>query len=295
MAPTRHESWLFRYTGGIQVFKAPRSGRYTIECWGASGDRPYNRGGNSWVNENAPGPGAYVAGKVWVAKGTTLYVCCGDGDNYTRSPARNYNGGGAGSEEIPGTGLYSGSGGGATDVRLGNSGILDSASLLSRIMVAAGGGGGVLYYRIGPGGAGGGITGYLGGSGKGTPADQRKGGANTGNSYNGNPGVLGRGGDFSSDGNSRSAGGGSGLYGGPGGPISPNAIQAGGGGSSYISGHPGCSDHKSYVFDDTRMIDGLGYAWTDTRGGQERMPNPLGGFYETGKGHTGKGYCRISI
>ena len=53
--------------------------------------------------------------------------------------------------------------------------------------------------------------------------------------------------------------------------------------------------HEKYVFQETKMIDGSGYAWKDVRGGQERMPNPLGGLYDLGKGHVGPGYCRISI
>lgn len=29
--------------------------------------------------------------------------------------------------------------------------------------------------------------------------------------------------------------------------------------------------------------------------GIRKMPNPLGGLYDLGKGHIGSGYCRISI
>ena len=93
------------------------------------------------------------------------------------------------------------------------------------------------------------------------------------------------------DGVSYSSGGG----GGPSGGISSNAIQAGGGGSSYISGHPGCVKYDKYVFTNTKMIDGNGFVWTDVKGELEKMPNPLGGLYDLGKGHIGSGYCRISI
>lgn len=69
----------------------------------------------------------------------------------------------------------------------------------------------------------------------------------------------------------------------------------GGGGSSYISGHPGCVKYDKYVFTNTKMIDGNGFVWTDVKGELEKMPNPLGGLYDLGKGHIGSGYCRISI
>lgn len=137
---------------------------------------------------------------------------------------------------------------------------------------------------------------YLGGYAKGTPASQVAGGSNSGNNLtNGNGGLLGVGGGCGFDGGSYSSGGGGGFYGGPSGGISSNAIQAGGGGSSYISGHPGCVKYDKYVFTNTKMIDGNGFVWTDVKGELEKMPNPLGGLYDLGKGHIGSGYCRISI
>ena len=42
------------------------------------------------------------------------------------------------------------------------------------------------------------------------------------------------------------------------------------------------------------MIDGTGYSWTTSKGSQERMPNPTGGNYALGVGHTGNGYARIT-
>lgn len=56
-----------------------------------------------------------------------------------------------------------------------------------------------------------------------------------------------------------------------------------------------CSIHYSgKVFTNTVMIDGLGYSWTNTKGTQQQMPNPSGGTYATGKGHSGNGYAKIS-
>jgi hypothetical protein len=56
-----------------------------------------------------------------------------------------------------------------------------------------------------------------------------------------------------------------------------------------------CSIHYSgKVFTNTVMIDGAGYAWTNTKGEQQAMPNPTGGFYELGQGHIGNGFARIT-
>lgn len=49
------------------------------------------------------------------------------------------------------------------------------------------------------------------------------------------------------------------------------------------------------VFTDTVMIDGAGYSWTNTKGALEQMPNPNGGYYVSGVGHSGNGYARITF
>ena len=117
------------------------------------------------------------------------------------------------------------------------------------------------------------------------------------------------------------SGGGSGWYGGASGEW-----RAGSGGSSYISGHTGSvgvtstsdSSPKSgcttgttnnacsitpyinpatgsgYTFTNTVMIDGAGYAWTNTKGSLQQMPNPNGGYYASGVGHSGNGAARIT-
>ena len=122
-------------------------------------------------------------------------------------------------------------------------------------------------------------------------------------------------------------GGGSGWYGGAGGKHFPGyCVISGGGGSSYISGHTGSvavtstssSSPKSgcttgtnnnacsitpyinpatgsgYTFTNTLMIDGAGYKWTNTKGSLQAMPNPSGGNYASGVGHSGNGYARIT-
>lgn len=89
------------------------------------------------------------------------------------------------------------------------------------------------------------------------------------------------------------------------------------GGSSFISGHNGCNainytqstsssnivhtgnavfsyNGVNYTFTNTKMIDGAGCVWTTQKGGTEQMPNPSGGYYTLGTGHSGNGYARIT-
>ena len=113
--------------------------------------------------------------------------------------------------------------------------------------------------------------------------------------------------------------GGSGFYGGGVASAQSTYYGSGGGGSSYISGHTGCvaitsstnqspksgcsqgtTDNECSIrysglkFTNTKMIDGLGCSWTNVVGAQEQIPNPEGGYYDVGVGHTGNGYARIT-
>lgn len=123
------------------------------------------------------------------------------------------------------------------------------------------------------------------------------------------------------------SGGGGGYYGGKGALNSGGAchIIGGGGGSSYISGHTGCVaitssadlsprvgtnqnsctegttdnlcslHYSNKYFTSTVMIDGSGYTWTNVKTNADNlMPNPDGGYYESGVGHTGNGYAKIT-
>ena len=257
------------------TFITPVDGIYKIALWGASG------GGSNG------GLGGYTEGNIYLKKGTYLHVFVGEhstyesGSCYENNPNSSFNGNKIGS--------CSG-GGGATDVRLltGNEWD-DFNSLKSRIMVA-GAGGGYYFSYDGSGGSAGGLTAY-GGSGNNKSSS---GGSQTRYTF----GFAGR--DTTS--------GGGGYYGGTGG----GATNAGGG-SSFISGHNGCdaikeestennlihtgkSIHYSGLqFTDTVMIDGNGYNWTYVKGELKQMPKPGGGYYETGKGHNGNGYARISL
>jgi hypothetical protein len=112
-------SQTFNYTGAVQTFTAPAAGVYTLEAWGA-------QGGNDPSNPNAifGGRGGYAKGDVTLTAGQTIQIYVGQqGSGCMNSSWRS-------------TG-----GGGATDFRLTGGNWNDNAGLLSRILVAGGGGG----------------------------------------------------------------------------------------------------------------------------------------------------------
>lgn len=180
----------------------------------------------------------------------------------------------------------SGSGGGASDIRIGQD------SLYARVIVAGGGGGG----------AGANETTFIGGYGGGTSgggAVTNSSGANnntvTGggatsagtssnpDSYKGLNGSFGVGGSYSGGGTRSGGGGGGGWYGGAAGSFG----NAGGGGSGYVytsstaSNYPsGCLLNASYYLTNAQTI-----------AGNTTFTSPTG-TNETG--HTGNGYIRIT-
>jgi len=234
----------FNYTGNSQEFVAPASGYYKIELWGAAG------GSATYTTGYSGGKGSYTTGEIYLNKDEILYVYIGgQGTSHsgTTSDAikpngNGYNGGTTG--KFFADNSNAGGGGGATDIRLEDGEWSSETSLRSRIMVAAGGGGGVSHLSSpnfsGTGGNGGTLIGanpiqanttcynY------GTGGTQSSGGitqkceiSGVEGSYNGLFGSTELRGDSH-------AGGGSGYYGG-----AAAHHGAGGGGSSYISGYAG--------------------------------------------------------
>lgn len=199
-------SQTFSYTGRQQVFTVP-SGVSAVSVT-AIGSAGAPSGGV------AGGEADEVTGTIAVAPGSTLYVEVG---------GVGCNGGGAAG------GSGAGAGGGASDVRtvsIGTSsfcGAQPSASLSSRLLVAAGGGG------AGAGGAGG-AAGQSGGGAGGGGGTGSGGGAGGGGGAN--AGGLGTGGAGAHAGllSGPGGGGGGGLYGGGGG--GPDG--GGGGGSDLV-------------------------------------------------------------
>lgn len=203
----------FNYTGGQQTYTVPAGvTSVTVDVKGAIGGGSFG------------GFGGRVQAKLTVTPGQTLYIYVGgQGTNGNSDGATGYNGGGA---------SYSstyGSGGGASDIRVGGT------TLANRAVVAGGGGGGNSNNNENGGAGGNEIGGLLGSdptdASAATPGSQTSGG-NGGVSvgFTGNNGTLGFGGDGSSADGGSGAGGGGGYYGGGAG-----GIGAGAGGSSFAS------------------------------------------------------------
>lgn len=309
----------FRYTGDVQEYIVPADGTYRIELWGASGGdlEPY-----------VGGKGSYTDGYIALKKNQILYVYVGG--QGTNTAVGGYNGG---DSLLPGEEAFGSSGGGATDIRLTGGAWNSFDSLKSRIMVAAGGGGANYrnstsendkkMYGSGNGGSGGGLWGYAGTSESfasdsvsgyqshnsysiGTGGTQVLGGTRKG--YNGTSQLISSAiaGGFGKGSSQEQSGGGGGWYTG-----SRSSHGGAGGGSSYISGHIGCqaispsatesnithkanSEYDSYVFTNTVMIDGDGYAWTSTTQPTKKQPMPSNGVTLVENGNTGDGYARIT-
>ncbi|MEI8201381.1 MAG: glycine-rich domain-containing protein [Bacteroidota bacterium] len=213
-------SQTFEYTGSQQTFTVPAGVMsISIDAYGAQG------GGNK--NGSTGGLGGRIqASSVLVTPGSTIYVNVG-GAGVIGNSNGGFNGGGHSSYYN-----YTGSGGGASDVRVGGAG------LYNRVIVAGGGGGAGLNCSGSNewGGAGGGSiggTGWQCGSQNyyvGYGGTQYGGGAYGTNYGQGcaTNGSLGQGGNGAC---TYGGGGGGGYYGGGGG-----GYGGGGGGSSYTSG-----------------------------------------------------------
>ena len=252
-------------------------GIYKIECWGAKGR------GSTGVG----GLGAYTAGKIYIPKRMKLYAYIGNTGFFNAI------------KEMESEQLQYQNPGGATDLRLNTSeDWWNNYSLISRIMVAAGGGSGEWSGAIGGNGGmlNGGSSSYLGTICKGAsqtcsydcpPIEQR----------NAQKGSFGSGGLPDpyeiTGGNDYGGFGGGGYYGG----TSYELAYAGSGGSSFISGHDGCnavkdqteiehtnqSTHYSkLVFWDTEMI-----------AGNNLMPIPTS--LSSKEIYSGSGAIRITI
>ena len=301
--------WTYDYTGGEQVFTAPVNGTYKFELWGAQGGAYYQTA-----------TGSYVSGELNTKKDNKFYVYVGRSglDSSSTDYVFNY-----------GYQNYTKTGGGATDIRLVDGSWDSLSSLVSRIMVAGGGGsqGGLNPTDGGSpyGGAAGGLVGYQGGScisGNVTEHAGAKGATQTSGHAFGFVSLLNTGGSYfynNPGGNGYWSGNFYDWVGTGGHP----AVSGAGGGSSFISGHAGCvailsqnsitprSDSKgatckdgtsditcSYhysniIFKNTTMIDGNGYSWTTVKGAKTSMPSHDG--LSTVVGNIGNGYAKITL
>ena len=234
-----NNSFEFAYTGSVQEFIVPVDGVYNIELWGAGGGLANS---TFAANYDHAGYGAYTSGDIYLKSGETLYIYVGQKGNQgvngsSSRSAATYNGGGAGAGASDNDDS-SGSGGGATDVRLVAGEWNSQSSLVSRIMVAAGGAGAPLIGKGNSfhGGHGGGLTGagnlYRWENALVSDTDLH---ATQTSGYSlgiGQDAILGIG--------CAGSGAGGGYWGGRTQQYTSSCGSHGGGGSSYISGHTGC-------------------------------------------------------
>lgn len=284
----------FDYTGSVQTATLT-PGAYKLECWGAQGGNS-NQSNGTYGNG---GKGGYSTGILNVSTNTTIYITVGgQGQNgilNTRT-AGGFNGGGDGY----GTNNFGvgGGGGGASDISLMSpvfshssyfiNNIRDTNSLLSRIIVAGGGGsaGYDVSNNAANGGAGGGTTGQDGLSNRvyhGTGGKQTTFGTGGSSEESNRYSVQAKFGCGASASNSTDVapGGGGGWYGGG------LHCDSAGGGSGYVytpttaSNYPsGCLLNSAYYLSNAQTI-----------AGNQSFPSPTGG---TETGHSGNGYVRIT-
>ena len=284
----------FDYTGSVQTTTLT-PGRYKLECWGAQGGNS-NQSNGTYGNG---GKGGYSTGILNVSTNTTIYITVGgQGQNgvlNTRT-AGGFNGGGDGD----GTNNFGvgGGGGGASDISLMSpvfshssyfiNNIRDTNSLLSRIIVAGGGGsaGYDVSNNAANGGAGGGTTGQDGLSNRvyhGTGGKQTTFGTGGSSEEPNRYSVQAKFGCGASASNSTDVapGGGGGWYGGG------LHCDSAGGGSGYVytpttaSNYPsGCLLNSAYYLSNAQTI-----------AGNQSFSSPTGG---TETGHSGNGYVRIT-
>lgn len=284
----------FDYTGSVQTATLT-PGRYKLECWGAEGGNS-NQSNGTYGNG---GKGGYSTGILNVSTNTTIYITVGgQGQNgilNTRT-AGGFNGGGDGyGTNNSGVG---GGGGGASDISLMSpvfshssyfiNNIRDTNSLLSRIIVAGGGGSAGYDVRnnAANGGAGGGTKGQDGLSNRvyhGTGGKQTTFGTGGSSEEPNRYSVQAKFGCGASASNSTDVapGGGGGWYGGG------LHCDSAGGGSGYVytpttaSNYPsGCLLNSAYYLSNAQTI-----------AGNQSFPSPTGG---TETGHSGNGYVRIT-
>lgn len=208
----------FDYTGGEQFFKAPISGIYRLEVWGAQGGKAA-----STSYQALGGYGSYASANIELTKDETLYLSIGgQGQKATESKAGKqvlggYNGGGNGYQLYEET--YAGGGGGATHIAK-KSGLLNTLENIQNhvLIVASGGAGGYGYYaKWWNGNAGGGIIG-------GYSYDKTR-AATQVSGY-----AFGQASDTTIDNGTNHSGGGGGYYGG----FASWGEKGAGGGSGYI-------------------------------------------------------------
>lgn len=257
----------FDYTGAVQSITLPK-GTYKLECWGAQGGYSSS---NSGIEVGMGGKGGYSVGTITLNQKTPIYIYAGGVGSISGNGKADGGFPNGGSSWASNTSEGAGGGGGSSDIRIGTD------SLHARVIVAGGGGGGGEDNETG--GYGGGKTGGTSGSGK--PGSQTA-----------PSGYFGIGGHTSYDG----GGGGGGWYGAcpAGGQTTPATSNS----RDDTSGSPGGS---GYVYTSSTaknypngcLVNSTHYLTNaKTIAGNTSFPSPSG-TSETG--HSGNGYCRITV
>ncbi|MEG0872584.1 MAG: glycine rich domain-containing protein [Clostridia bacterium] len=279
--------WDFDYTGNIQTFYVPKTAKYKVELWGASGE------GGGATGGGVPGKGAYTKGIITLNKGSALYIVVGNTCGYNGNSM---------------TGVTTGKNfaGGATDVRLVSGSEDNFDSLKSRVMVASSGGAASHGGSGAPGGTINGIKGipttdpaYSGADCSGNGATQTSGGKAgyfLWHSTSPTDGTFGKGGNGTG---TYGGAGGSGYYGGGGAGIESLGKAGGGSGNSYISGYPGCNAISSNSSSENIVhtgnpihYSGLAFDSYEMLSGADNMPNPRTSGYSIG--NLGNGFAKIT-
>jgi predicted outer membrane repeat protein len=263
--------------GSYKTFTAPTAAVYKLETWGAQGGTPSDRTG---------GKGGYSVGNINLTTGDTLYIYVGCAGS--TGSTGGWNGGGGAAPTTS-----SGTGGGATDIRLvNNTDPLDPTSLQSRIIVAGGGAGsGQDSCATASTGYGGGLTGG-GGIAQSNCGTQAGGGTqNSGGSGGVYSTTTGAAGQFGIGGTALDdqydgGGGGGGWYGGGAGATAYYS-NAGGGGSGYV-----LTENSDKIGYDKNIPSNKYYLINATTiAGNQTITDPDG---TSVTGHAGNGYARIT-
>lgn len=227
-------------SNGNQVITIQESGTYFIKCAGAMGGGMGGEGGFTWGTVDlSAGDNLFIRvgqmGNVGQATSSQTPIDNPENSNFSRTSHQSTSYGGFGDGFGGQSSQYSGSGGGATAVRL------NTDAVANRIIVAGGGGGG--YYEsqqtgqqsnTSKGGMGGGLEGTRSEGSGNAQDDYAYGGSQSGGGTSGpNAGGTGtqtQGGNAYTS--NDSGGGGGGYWGGAGGADN----CPGGGGSGYVGG-----------------------------------------------------------
>lgn len=266
---------------GAGVYVGLKMGTYKLEVWGAQGGY---RSSSTYG-----GKGGYSVGTVVLNDTKDVFLYSGGAGN-TGKTAGGFNGGGR-------RGTYNG-GGGGSDIRIGRD------SLYARVIVAGGGGSDGSSARAG--GAGGGTAGQTyQGSGYGTnngPGNTTYSGSSSSTTASsqsttvtGSTTAIKGGFGFGGNGqgpvnNGYGGAGGGGWYGGSG--TQPDSSgdddKAGAGGSGYVYTSSTASQYPSGCLLDSSMY----LEDASTIIGTSSFAGPSG---SSEKGHSGDGYCRITV